>query len=69
MDTSVSSSAGVDPWYLKDEAEPRVHDAGPELMFALAKRNDAVLHTETWACEDVCLDESFSPQHIAAANG
>ena len=35
--------AGRRPWYLEDEAEPRVLDAGPELMFALAKRNDVVL--------------------------
>ena len=61
--------AGRRPWYLEDEAEPRVHDAGPELVFALAKRNDVVLPSETWASEDVCLGESFSLQRIAAANG
>jgi len=35
--------AGRRPWYLEDEAEPRVHDAGPELVFALAKRTGVVL--------------------------
>ena len=30
-------------------------------MFALAKRNDVVLPSETWASEEVCLGESFSP--------
>ena len=61
--------AGRRPWYLEDEAEPRVRDAGPELVFAFAERNDVVLPTETWASEDVCLDGLVSPQHIAAANG
>ena len=61
--------AGRRPWYLEDEAEPRVLDAGPGWCSRSPSRNDVVLPTETWASEDVCLGESFSPQHIAAANG
>ena len=37
-----------------------------------AQRRGAALRGaayRTWASEDVCLGESFSPQHIAAANG
>jgi hypothetical protein len=38
---------GVDLWYLEDEAEPRVHDAGPGWYSRSPSRNDVVLPTET----------------------
>ena len=60
-----AGSAGRRPWYLEDEAEPRVDDAGPVLVFALAKRNDVVLPYRDLGVRGC----PFTPQHIAAANG